>query len=100
MEGNKEIYVVVEVETIHDQAEFQRYVANYRVAHPRYGGEIVAQSLAPEVVEGDWRPAGIAIQRWPNRESFYAAYEAEDYRPWRELRHRVADTNIALVRAT
>ena len=99
MESNKQVYVVVEVETIRDQAEFQRYVENYRVAHPRHGGEIVAQSLAPEIVEGDRRPAGIAIQRRPDLESFYAAYEAEDYKPWRELRHSVADTNIAVVRA-
>jgi uncharacterized protein (DUF1330 family) len=101
VEGNEQaVYVVIEVQAIHDMGEFGRYAAGYRPVIESFGGEVVAIKMAPEPVEGEQRPVAIAIQRWPSEQAFRTAYDSDEYAPWKELRHRVARTTLFVVDAT
>ena len=89
------VYLVVDV-TVTDPPVFQQYVDGHQDSVARYGGRFLSASGRTEVIEGDWDPAILVIHEWPTRAAFHAWYQSEEYRPWREMRHRSARVNAIL----
>ncbi|MEN3974591.1 DUF1330 domain-containing protein [Emcibacter sp. SYSU 3D8] len=91
------IYVVATMKVL-DPSCLEAYgaIAGPLVKH--YGGEYVAQSAAPEIVEGDW-PAGFQtiVLRWPSREAFMAFWDSPEYAKAKEIRKGKIILNNAIL---
>ena len=51
-----------------------------------FGGEMIAGSPNPTVVEGEWDGNWAAVLRFPSREAAERWYHSDEYRPLKELR--------------
>jgi uncharacterized protein (DUF1330 family) len=87
---------VIDVE-VRDGAAFGRYVEGHVPGLRAAGGAFLVSGGRVEVIEGDWTPHRLVVQRWPSAEDFLRWYESAEYRPWRDLRWRAASTRVALV---
>ncbi len=88
-------YALVEV-IVTDPVGFDEYVKGHAVTLARYGGTFPVATNRCEVIEGEWRPAILVVRQWPDAAAFHASYGSLEYRPWKEVRHRVASANIVL----
>lgn len=90
-------YFIVDVEWTDTNARAE-YVQGFAPTLAAYGGEVIINARAPEVVEGNWRPQGaIVVVRFPSIEQARAWYESDAYRPLCELRLRGSRSNSLLV---
>jgi len=89
-------YLIVDV-TVKDPAGYEQYRAGVPVLIRKHGGEYLVRGGALEVVEGTWKPNRVVVLRFPDRKSAAAFMDDPEYRPLKELRHRVARTDMVLV---
>ena len=80
-----EAYVVVDMK-ITDPERYKAYMAAAPAAVAAFGGEYLVRGGRHETLEGDWRPARIAMLRFPSLEQAKAFYDSENYRAARALR--------------
>ena len=80
-----EAYVVVDMK-ITDPERYKAYMAAAPAAVAAFGGEYLVRGGRHETLEGDWRPARIAMLRFPSLEQAKAFYDSENYRAARTLR--------------
>jgi uncharacterized protein (DUF1330 family) len=78
-------YIIVDMK-ITDMEQYKQYMAEAPAAVAAAGGEYLVRGGRFETMEGDWRPARIAMLRFPSFEKAKAFYEAEMYRAAREKR--------------
>ena len=90
------VYVIVNVE-VKDPAAYERYRAGVPALIAKHGGEYLVRGGKPEVLEGSWNLSRVALLRFPDRAAAMAFMEDPEYRPLKELRHRVANTDIVAV---
>ncbi len=86
-------YVLVNVE-IRDQSAFEEYVRNVPAIVRKFGGEYLAVSDTPQVIEGAWMPQRLVLVRFPDNRAAQAFLSAPEYAPWKELRRRAARTEM------
>ncbi len=90
-------YLIVEMQ-ITDMDQYKKYMAEAPATIKAYGGEYLARGGKMEAFEGDWRPARLALLRFPSYEKAKAWYEQSDYVKVRELRAGATDYfNMILV---
>ncbi|HYF16230.1 MAG TPA: DUF1330 domain-containing protein [Ramlibacter sp.] len=89
-------FVLIDVE-VRDGPAFGRYVQGHMPGMREAGGQFLAAGGRLEVVEGDWTPRRVVIHRWPSAQAFRQWYDSPGYRPWRDIRHGAARTDVALV---
>jgi uncharacterized protein (DUF1330 family) len=87
-------YMIAQV-AIHDQNEYNKYVAEFRPIIQRYGGATVARGLPAEVVEGEWPYSRTVLLKFPDKEAAKRWYADPDYQ--RILKHRFASSTANLV---
>ena len=63
----------------------------------RYGGRFRVRSGNMEVLEGGWRPQRLVMIEFPTMRDLLDFYGSEEYRPFREIRERSADSRILAV---
>ena len=90
------MYLVAEL-TVRDRDGLVRYGAEVQPLMARAGGEILAVSPAPEVLEGDWRPHLLVLHRWRSRAHFDRFWTSAEYAPVRELRRAACDSRIVVL---
>lgn len=88
-------YLVIAME-VHDPEAIGRYLAGVVPLVQRYGGEVLTDQ-AYEVIEGDWHPQFVIVQRWPDAAAYYRFFESEEYQQFKPIRHTAADTSVLLV---
>ena len=88
-------YLVVNVD-IRDRIGFEDYVRNVPPIVRKFGGEYLAVSDNPQVVEGEWHPHRLVLVRFPDRAAAKAFLSAAEYKPWKELRQRVSSSEMVL----
>jgi uncharacterized protein (DUF1330 family) len=93
------IYVIVNVE-VKDRAAYGPYLAAVPALIAKHGGEYLVRGEKPEVLEGTWNPRRVVLLRFPDQASAMAFMDDPEYRPLKELRHRVASTDMVLVEGT
>ncbi|HVO62567.1 MAG TPA: DUF1330 domain-containing protein [Terriglobales bacterium] len=81
-------YLIVNVD-IKDRIAFEDYVRDVPPIVRKFGGEYLAVSDTPEVIEGSWQPHRLVLVRFPDMAAAQAFLDAPEYVPWRELRKRV-----------
>lgn len=86
-------YLIADVE-VHDLAEYEKYKAAVPALIHKHGGEYLARGGECLALEGDWQPSRLVLLRFPNMEAVRAFLEDPEYRPWKELRQRIAQGNF------
>jgi len=86
-------YLIVNV-NIKDRTAFEDYVRNVPPMVRRFGGEYLALSDTPQVIEGDWRPHRLVLVRFPDMSTAQAFLKDPEYKPWKELRQRVTHSEM------
>lgn len=89
-------YLIVNV-TVHDPAAYETYKAGVTPIVERHGGKYLVRGGDHEVVEGSWAPTRLVLFRFPDRAAIRAFVDDPDYRPLKELRHRIATTDAVAV---
>ena len=85
-EMSKPAYFMVQIKAKNFGELLERYA---RFAIPmlgKFGGEMIAGSASPTLLEGDWDGNWAAVLRFPNMEAAERWYTSEEYRPLKELR--------------
>jgi uncharacterized protein (DUF1330 family) len=86
-------YIIVNVD-IHDRSAFEDYVRNVPGLVRKFGGEYLAVSDTPQVIEGEWQPKRLVIVRFPDLSAAQAFLDAPEYSPWKQLRQRVTKSDM------
>ena len=78
-------YVIVEMK-ISDPERYKQYMAAAPSVLKAHGGEFVVRGGALEVLEGEWKPARMAVLRFPSLQAAKAFYDDPLYFEARALR--------------
>lgn len=89
-------FVLVEDE-VRDSAAYSRHEQGHLGWLRASDGEVLVSGGRVEVIEGDWKPARLTMQRWPSHAAFVRWYTSPENRRWREMRQSAARTKMALV---
>ena len=84
--SKKPAYFLVQVKA-KDMEELSNRYAQYAIASlMKLGGEMIAGTPAPNVLEGKWDGSWAAILRFPSLEMAKTWYNSPDYEPLKKLR--------------
>lgn len=89
-------YVIVDID-VTDPEGYKEYVRLAPAAVELYGGKYVARAGRTEVLEGNWVPKRLVILQFDSVEQAKAWLESPEYRPARQMRHRMATTNMVVI---
>jgi uncharacterized protein (DUF1330 family) len=78
-------YIVVEM-NITDMEQYKKYMAEAPAVVAQYGGEYLVRGGRHDVFEGNWKPARLAVLRFPSMEQARAFYDSKDYQAVRAKR--------------
>ena len=89
-------YILVQRTAVLDPAGLEEYQRGVRPLLAQYGA--VARAAGPcEVAEGDWTPERLVILEFASMAQLRAFYDSPEYQPLKELRQRVARTNLVFI---
>jgi uncharacterized protein (DUF1330 family) len=90
-------YIIVDMQ-ISDMEQYKKYMAAAPAAVAAAGGEYLVRGGKFETLEGNWKPARIAMLRFPSFDAAKTFYDAELYRTAREKRQGATEFfNMVLV---
>ena len=90
-------YIFVDMQ-ISDMEQYKKYMAAAPAAVAAAGGEYLVRGGKVETLEGNWKPARIAMLRFPSYDAAKTFYDAELYRAAREKRKGATEFfNMVLV---
>ena len=87
------VYMIVDI-TVKDPSAYEEYTAKVPALTRKHGGEYLVRGGNIQVLEGDWSPGRLVVSRFPDKESVEAFFSDPEYQPLKDLRHRVAKTDI------
>ena len=85
-DNKKPAYFLVQVKAKNLEELTERYAQYAIPSLIKFGGEMIAGSPTPTVLEGQWNGSWAAILRFPSLEMAQTWYHSPDYRPLKELR--------------
>jgi|TARA_B100001750_G_C15275060_1_gene479544 uncharacterized protein (DUF1330 family) len=88
-------YVLTEV-TIHDRIAYQEYEAEFMPIVERYGGELIAVTDDPTVLEGLWSEMRVVLIRFETRQDALDWYDSQEYQQLAVIR-RATSTGTDLL---
>jgi len=96
--STKPAYFTVQVKTKSLDELTKRYAHGAIGSLMEFGGEMIAGTPAPNVLEGEWDGSWAAILRFPSMEMAKAWYNSAEYQPLKELRiNELTDSNQILL---
>jgi len=84
----KPAYFMVQIKSKNFGDLLERYAKYAIPLLGQFGGEMIAGSPAPTLLEGDWDGDWAAVLRFPSMEAAQAWYSSAEYQPLKELRVR------------
>lgn len=87
-------YLVAFVEEVIDPAGLQQYAGGAAELMARFGGRYVFASFGNRTLEGGPPPQGMAVAEFTDAAGIEAFWNAPEYVPLRDLRHRCARVRI------
>ncbi|MEI6479337.1 MAG: DUF1330 domain-containing protein [bacterium] len=84
--NTKPAYIMVQVEAKNMQDLVEKYAPGAIQSLAKYGGEMIAGTPAPTVLEGEWKGSWAAVLRFPSIEVAQTWYNSSEYKPFKELR--------------
>ena len=82
----KPAYFIVQVKARNFEDLAKRYAQFAIPMLGKFGGEMIAGSPSPKVLEGRWDDNWAAVLRFPSMAMAEAWYNSPEYRPLKELR--------------
>ena len=93
----KPYYLMGDVD-IHNRDEYKIYMENTKSIIESYGGKYLVRGGDIDLKDTQlWRPTRVVLVRFPDKESADRFYQSDEYKPFREIRHKNADSTIFLV---
>ena len=93
----KPYYLMGDVD-IHNMDEYKIYMENTKSIIESYGGEYLVRGGDIDVKDNQlWKPTRMVLVRFPDKESADKFYQSDEYKPFREIRHKNANSTIFLV---
>jgi uncharacterized protein (DUF1330 family) len=89
-------YVIVEID-IKDPTQYEEYKRLTPASIAKYNGRFVVRGGQTELLEGDWNPKRIVILEFADKETAKKWWDSPEYRPARDLRQRIAITDMIIV---
>jgi len=89
-------YVLTEV-TIHDRIAYQEYEAEFMPIVERYGGELIAVTDDPTVLEGGWSEMRVVLMRFETRRHALDWYNSPEYQQLAVIRRATATGTDLLI---
>ncbi len=89
-------YFLVKV-TVTDQDAYGEYRAGFGAVFAQYGGEVVAASSDPLVLEGEWEATTTVIIRFDSRAEALAWYHSDAYQALVRIRQSASTADFILL---
>jgi uncharacterized protein (DUF1330 family) len=89
------VYLIVDV-NVKDPLAYERYKAEVPALISKHGGKYLVRGGKVQILEGDWQPSRLVLLQFPDKESVEAFFSDPQYQPLRDLRQRVAKTDIVM----
>ena len=89
-------YLIAEV-NLKKPDEYSEYLSKVPKIISKYDGEYLVRGGKISYHEGDWNPKRIIVVKFPNREKALAFYNSKEYKKYKIIRNKVADSNLIFV---
>lgn len=89
-------YFVVKVH-VTDQETYGGYRAGFGAVFQQYGGQVVAASSDPTVLEGEWEATTTVLIRFDSRAEALAWYNSEGYQELIGIRQAASTADFILI---
>lgn len=77
-----------------DKELFGEYMRGHLPTIQKYGGRVAFRSTENKTIFGSDQWDAIAIQEWPNAETFDLWWNSKEYEPWSKIRDKAALVQI------
>ncbi len=88
------VYFVANIR-IHDQEEYDKYLASVDDVFAKFNGKYLALDEHPSVLEGVWDYTRVVLIEFPSEKELLAWYKSEDYQ--KILKHRLGGAHCDAV---
>ena len=89
-------YFVVRV-NVTDQDAYGEYRAGFGAVFQQYGGQVVAASSDPTVLEGEWETTTTVLIRFDSRAEALAWYNSDGYQELISIRQAASTADFILI---
>lgn len=90
------VYLIINID-VKDPSAYEQYKTEVPALTRKHGGEYLARGGNFQLLEGTWQPRRLVLLRFPDKESVKAFFSDPEYQPLKDLRQRVANTDIVMV---
>jgi uncharacterized protein (DUF1330 family) len=89
-------YFIAQIQ-IHDQLEYDTYLAGFDKVFDRYQGEVLAVDDRVSVLEGNWPYTRSVLIRFPDQSAALKWYRSPEYQHLAQHRWNASTANIVLL---
>ncbi len=89
-------YLIAEVE-VKDPETYEEYRRQVGSTIEKFDGRFIIRGGATEVLEGQWKPRRLVVLEFPDMDTLKQWYDSDEYRGLKEIRQRVASSNVMAV---
>ena len=89
-------YLIAEV-NLKKPESYSEYLSKVPKIISKYNGKYLVRGGKISHHEGKWKPKRMVIVKFPNRAKALAFYNSEEYKKFKTIRNKVADSNLIFV---
>jgi len=89
-------YFIAQIK-IHDQEEYDKYLAGYDEVFARYQGKVIVVDDDPTILEGEWPYTRTVMIRFPNKAEVRRWYDSPEYQRLVQHRHKGSQADVIIV---
>ena len=89
-------YLIAEVNPKNPEA-YSEYLSKVPKIVSKYNGKYLVRGGKISHHEGNWKPKRMVVVKFPNREKAMAFYDSKEYRKFKLIRNKVADSYLIFV---
>jgi len=89
-------YAILDFE-MRDPSRMREYLEKVPAIIHKFGGRYLARGGKTEILEGGWEPNLIVVVEFPSTEDAKRFYNCEEYKEFKEARHKAGPSNLILV---
>ena len=89
-------YLIAEV-NLKNLEDYSEYLSEVPKIISKYNGEYLVRGGKISHHEGEWKPKRIVVVKFPTRKKALAFYYSKEYKKYKIIRNKVADSNLIFV---
>lgn len=94
---NSKVLIVIDAE-VYDRLKFRNYIEKCIQQTKNLGGELVFEGMAPEIIEGDWKPRNtFLVMKWESEELFHKWWISAEHRALRHEQKEISDLKVVKI---